>query len=68
MSYKLSFDLIEETMKNKDEKSDKKPKQYILINAKPFANKNNYNSELKINSIINIDIPHNRTPHKRIMV
>ena len=45
MSYKLSFDLIEETMKNKDEKSDKKPKQYILINAKPFANKNNYNNK-----------------------
>ena len=44
-SYKLSFDLIEESIQNKGDNIQQNPKQYILIIAKPFANKNNYNNK-----------------------
>ena len=45
ISFKLTFDLIEENFLNDDENMDKKPKQFISINAKPFANRSNFTSK-----------------------
>ena len=50
--YKITFDLIEEYIQNYEENDEKKKKQYILITAKPFINKNNYkNKDDYINGI-----------------
>ena len=42
ISYKLSFDLIEENLSIKEGYNEKKPKQYIFIVAKPLVDKNYY--------------------------
>ena len=42
ISYKLTIDLIEEKMHIHEDNTNKKPKQFILIFAKPFVNKSKY--------------------------
>ena len=45
ISFKLTFDLMEEIIQNSEENINKKPKQFISINAKPFANRNNFTNK-----------------------
>jgi len=40
--FKLTFDLIEEIIQNKEEKKAKNPEQYIVITAKPLVDKSKY--------------------------
>ena len=40
--FKLTFDLIEEIIQNKEEKNVKNPEQYIVITAKPLVDKSKY--------------------------
>ena len=42
ISFKLTFELIEENSKNAQESNENRIKQYIIITAIPYANKENY--------------------------